>query len=120
MKITNEAQQIIISYCKNWYGTTGNIETDFRIILEDYYSVQSWSLVDICEVVLNNFIEIAKDNMRTIFNTTIFDRYELDREDVRIKFLKSLKSIIFCTEVAHLEGLDRSFKDKFNLKRGLR
>ena len=116
MKIKNEAQQIMITYCKNWYRTTGNIFKDFKIILDEYYSTDSWDITDICEILLSNFDEIVKDNLTKIFNATIFDRYEEDI-DIKKKFLKSLKSVICYSEINCFEGFDKSYKDKFNLKR---
>ena len=103
MKIKNEAQQIIVTYCKNWYRTTGNIFKDFKIILTDihisnpvfdeYYSTDSWDITDICEILLSNFDEVIKNNLTEIFNATIFDRYEEDI-DIKKKFLKILKSVL--------------------------
>jgi hypothetical protein len=117
MEIKNEAQQIIITYCKKWYGTTGDIVKDFKIILNNIYSTENWSVTDICEILLNNFEELAKDEIRILLNETIFDRYDMDKEDIKIKFLKSLKSIIGLTEAVYFEGLNKEdYKELFNLK----
>lgn len=116
MKITNEAQQIVISYCKKWYGTTENIVEDFRIILNEAYNTDTWNVTDICEILMNNFDELVKNNLTRLLNDTIFDRYDMDKDDIKIKFLKSLKSIISLTEISYFEGLDRSYKAKFKLE----
>jgi hypothetical protein len=117
MKIKTEEQQIIITYCKNWYGTTGDILKDFKIILDDIYGTDYWDISDICQIVLSNFDELVKDKLTILLNNTIFDRYDMDKEDIKIKFLKSLKSIIGLTEVAYFEGLNKeAYKTLFNLR----
>jgi len=120
-QVGGKVKNIIVWYSKNWYKSTGNIVEDFKIILKDVYYTNDWSEVDVASILIHNFPEVIKDNMREIISESIYNsRYFFEEEnkfDSKVQFLKSIKSVIGLLEIQYLEGLDEQYKELYNLKK---
>lgn len=115
LKLKNETQQRLFWYSKNWYGTTGDVIKDLEIILEDLYLIGNWDVYDVSAIIRNNFEGFIKENTSLFLDKMIFDVYAKGK-DINKRFIEVILVMLAFYEVREIEGIDETYKNKFNLR----
>ena len=116
--MTNEIKNKVLFYSKNWYGTTGDILEDLKIILNDNYHINNWKYQDAVMILINNFGDLFEKELAKILNGALFDWYPSNK-DIKLKLLEELLSIISLKDISVIKSImkiDEKYKTMYNLK----